>query len=185
MSDFPVYYGNSMYRVFTTGERLVLENISFDELLAGDIITVKVPGKRLYVHRVIEKSVDRAVTMGDNNNEPDEYVVTAESDFQLVIAALTPEGSQRAISRGKHGLREFFSHRRLRKVHFLIRKILFKCEKLLFWRKLVSDKKIFGRETCYFWKNKAIARRTSDGKVIYGSWVDFLRFQVPEDAQDE
>ena len=185
MSDFPVYYGNSMYRVFVPGERLVLEDISFGDLLAGDVVTVKVPGKRLYVHRVIEKTADHAVTMGDNNNEPDEYIVTAQSDFQLVTAALTSDGTRRAVSRGSCGLRDFFRNRRQRKIHFLIHKVLIKCEKLFFWRRVVMEKKLFGCETCYYWKNRVIARRTGDGKVIYRSWLDRLKFRLPEETQDE
>ena len=185
MPDFPVYYGNSMYRVFVPGERLVLENISFGDLLAGDVITVKIPGKRLYVHRVIEKSADQAVTMGDNNDEPDEYIVTAQSDFQLVTAALTSDGTRRIIARGQQGMRDFLIHRRRRKVCQMMRMLFIKCEKLFFWRKVVMEKKLFGSESCYYWKDRVIARRTADGKVIYCSWLDHLRFRLPEEVQDE
>ena len=66
-----VYYGCSMYRVFTPGEKLFLSEVEFDSLQAGDIIAIRKPGEKQYVHRVIEKNAQYAVTMGDNNPTAD------------------------------------------------------------------------------------------------------------------
>ena len=82
-------------------------------------------------------------------------------------------------------MQDFFRHRRQRNIHLLIHKVFFKCEKLFFWRIVVMEKKMFGSESCYYWKNRVIARRTVDGKVIYRSWLDRLKFRLPEEVQDE
>ena len=71
--ESPVYYGSSMYRVFTPGERLELEEVGFDDLQVGDVVVVNVPGQKQYVHRIIEKKSGVAVTMGDNNADIDDF----------------------------------------------------------------------------------------------------------------
>ena len=176
-----VYYGCSMYRVFTPGEKLFLSEVEFDSLQAGDIIAIRKPGEKQYVHRVIEKTAQYAVTMGDNNPTADLLHVTAQDIFFLVVSAENNQGKVRKISGGAAGMKEFYAHRRRRWLRLLCRKILFKSEKLLFWRITVRESKQFGDEICYYWKSHAVGRKTADGRNAYASWRDFLRFRLPED----
>ena len=176
-----VYYGCSMYRVFTPGEKLFLSEVEFDSLQAGDIIAIRKPGEKQYVHRVIEKNAQYAVTMGDNNPAPDLLHITRQDVFFLVVSAENNQGKVRKISGGAAGMKDFYAHRRRRWLRLLCRKILFKSEKLLFWRITVRESKQFGDEICYYWKSHAVGRKTADGRKAYASWRDFLRFRLPED----
>ena len=177
-----IYYGNSMHRVFKFGEHLVLEKISFNDLQTGDIIVVNPSGKKQYVHRVVEKDAFKAVTMGDNNSAADETPVTSQSEFYLVSGVLQADKSVRSVLRGSAGMQEFYRNQRIRKFRLRMRKWLFRCEKLFFWRKTLLEKKVFNEDVCYYWKNRAVARVNSSGKVTYVSWRDFLQFKVPEEC---
>ena len=177
-----IYYGNSMYRVFTPGERLELAEADFKDLQAGDIVVVENSGKNTYVHRVVEKNHEFAVTMGDNNPAVDEYKLTRESDFLLVVAALTPQGKKRQINGGKQGLREFYRHRRQRAWRMQVGRIARWAERLFFWRITLHEQKKFGQEVCFYRNGRAIARRTADGRVAYMNWRDRIIFRLPEDV---
>lgn len=177
--ESPVYYGNSMFRVFTPGERLVLQTIPFEELQTGDIITVNIPGKKQYVHRVIRKSNGLAVTMGDNNPAEDDSPVTARTDFQLVTAAVSPQNGTRPIARGRAGMREFRRNRLRRRGRIAAKKLLRGVEFLFFWRKTLHEQKVFGQEICYYRHSRPVARKTADGRVIYARWQDFFKYRLP------
>ena len=179
--ESPVYYGSSMYRVFTPGERLELEEVGFDDLQVGDVVVVNVPGQKQYVHRIIEKKSGAAVTMGDNNADIDDFRVTPQSNFRRVIFAVSADGARRQIAGGSAGMKDFYRHRRQRKFRLTVRKMLKSCEFLLFWRHTLHEKKVFGGDECFYWKSRAVARRTADGRCAYTSWRDFLRFRLPED----
>ena len=175
-----IYYGNSMRRVFKFGEHLVLEKISFNDLQTGDIIVVNHPGKKQYVHRVIEKDASKAVTMGDNNPAADELPVTSQSEFYRVRGVWQADNSVRSVTCGNAGMQEFYRNQRRCKLRLRLRNWLFRSEKLFFWRRTLQEKKVFNQEICYYWKNRAVARKSSAGKITYASWKDFLRFKVPE-----
>ena len=177
----PVYYGNSMRSVFTAGERLQLENIDFEQLQIGDVVAVFSAGKQ-YVHRVIQIADGRAVTMGDNNFQPDKLVLTAGSDFKLVTAAADETGAVRPIAGGAAGMKLFKQHQKLQRRRRWAADWFKRLEKLFFWRITLREKTSFGDETCYYYRNQAIARRTGSGAVVYNSWRNRLRFRVPEDG---
>ena len=64
-----VYTGNSMRGAFVPGETLILAETAFETLQTGDVVAIfeRTP---YYVHRIVEKNADRAVTMGDISSMP-------------------------------------------------------------------------------------------------------------------
>ena len=184
MDDLLIYYGNSMRSVFAQGERLKLKCVSFESLVEGDIVAVKLENRQ-YVHRIIEKKQDKAVTMGDNNLYADKDILTPESTFFLVYAAGNGVDSWRKIAGGARGMIGFCLHQRRQRLRSFSGKVFSKLEKSFFWRRMPTEKKQFGNEICYYHRNRVIARVTSDRKVIYNSWLARLLYVVPEEKQDE
>jgi hypothetical protein len=182
--DDPIYYGNSMRSVFNTGERLQLKEIGFDALQTGDIVAVTA-GEKHYVHRIIEINAGYAVTMGDNNLDPDEELLTPESRFMLAVGAVARNGEFRKISGGAEGMREFRRHQKLQRRRYRAGRILEKLERVFFWRVKPDSVVCYGGEKCYFYRGNAVARRNIRNKLIYTSWKKRLLFYIPQEWKDE
>lgn len=126
-----LYYGNSMFRVFTPGDLLFYREIPFAEFRKGDIVAFYPPDCRKsgIVHRVISRTADSLTTMGDNNPAPDKNPVTIADSPKLVISRSLSGGIIRKVSRGRTGMFLFYCHRSRRFLrcvasriyHFIIR----------------------------------------------------------------
>ncbi len=71
---------DSMYPAIKAGDSIIFKDVSYDEVLVGDIIVYKSSEgetKGLYiVHRVIEIRADGIIVKGDNNPIADDEIVT-------------------------------------------------------------------------------------------------------------
>ena len=178
MKDLPVYYGNSMRSVFAPGERLLLKTVDFAALQPGDIVMVEAQRVN-YVHRVIRKTAEFAVTMGDNNEQADDNLVWPTSKFSLVSGCVKSDGTVRNVACGRQGMSEFYHHQRRMAIRRWGRNVFEKMEWLFFWRIKADRIREFGSEKCYFYRNVPVARRTAAGKIVYTSWRMRLLFKVP------
>lgn len=125
-----IYTGNSMRRVFVPGDFLEVKVIPFEEFRPGDIVAFfpNGVGKPGIVHRIISRTEDELVTMGDNNPHPDEHCVVKADMPKLVISRNPIKGKIRRIHRGNVGL-VIFRINRLRRfirrcLSFIKRKVL-------------------------------------------------------------
>lgn len=183
-----LYYGNSMFRVFTPGDKLLLRRIPFEDLRVGDIVAVEAKPTS-YVHRVIEIGEGGAVTQGDNNASPDEALVTPSSEWRLVVEYSDRHGRVHPVAGGEDGMRAFRRHQRRR--HF--RCILSRCASwiwpLAFWRLPAGRVVEFqGRRVAYF-RNIPVASLEANGRIHYFSWLKHLLFKVrvpaPKDVNSQ
>ncbi|MBE6368124.1 MAG: hypothetical protein E7052_09500 [Lentisphaerae bacterium] len=176
----PIYYGNSMRRVFIPGERLLLEAVDFENLQVGDIVTVQRNQSPQYVHRIIQKNAASAVTQGDNNPEPDQELLTPDCYFRRVTAAVGKNGKIRRVSGGSCGLKKFRSNQKKMRRRQALGALLRKSEKFFFWRQTLSEYKCFGSEKCYYWHEKPILRQTPGRQIVYAKWFYRLRFTIKD-----
>ena len=120
------YTGNSMRGMFEPGDMLILEKKPFDSLECGDIVAVfdRTPH---YVHRVIDKTRQTAVTMGDNNDRPDTLPLTKNNRF-LLVEGVIPVGTTTGIffpvAGGFLGMRQFHRQQRIRRTIRIILRII-------------------------------------------------------------
>ena len=112
-----------MTRVFRSGEELLLEQVSFEDLRPGDVVAV-LNAEKPYVHRILRITPAQAVMQGDNNSAPDTRVLLPEDDFYRVTGAVTLNGKKRNIANGPVGQMMFHQHRSRRFCRMLAGKIL-------------------------------------------------------------
>ena len=103
------YTGNSMRGMFVPGDILLLSATTYGDLECGDIVAV-FDSTPYYVHRVIRKTPESAVTMGDNNGTPDSIPLTEKSRFMMVKAVIPVKSPGQAlpIDRGSRGMKRFY-----------------------------------------------------------------------------
>ena len=109
-----LYTGDSMHGVFAAGETLRLVPAAFETLRAGDVVAAfdRTPP---CVHRIVEINAECAVTMGDNNDRPDDRKLNPDGHFLLVSEAVSPDGTVRRVAGGEAGMRQFRRQQRKRK----------------------------------------------------------------------
>ena len=112
-----IYWGRSMEGTFHTGDRLILEPVSINELKKGDVIVFKRldfgDTKKDLVHRVITISEKGVITKGDNNLYKDTMLVTSNNLVGRVTHIERGE-NQLKVQNGLSGLRRArFLHLRL------------------------------------------------------------------------
>lgn len=173
------YTGNSMRGTFVPGETLFLAETAFETLQTGDVIAIfeRTP---FYVHRIVEKNADFAVTMGDNNDRPDILKLTPDSQFELVVRAKSLNRIERRIAGGEAGMEQFHRQQRRRKFRrvagFLVRP--FKPLKNL---RLLANGETRFRDGTVQWSFAGIpvAARTPTGRIRYLHWSKRLFFRIP------
>ena len=173
------YKGNSMRGVFVPGERLFLEDAPFYSLRTGDVVAV-FDRDPFYVHRVVEISPGRAVTMGDNNDRPDAAPVTLESRFKRVVRAQALNGAVREIPGGEPGMARFRRRQRIRLVLRCASALLIPFKPLKFLRIPATSETRF-RTGAVQWSCAGIpvAARSPSGRFQYLHWSKRLFFRVP------
>lgn len=102
------YSGRSMKGTFLNGDRLVLEQVSINELNKGDVIVFK--GLNFYgsekdlVHRIVSISDKGVVTKGDNNFYNDTNLVS-QDNFVGRVTHIRRKWQKIQVKNGKSGLR--------------------------------------------------------------------------------
>ena len=174
-----IYTGNSMSGTFVPGETLFLAETAFETLQKGDVVAIfeRTP---YYVHRIVEKKADGAVTMGDNNDRPDPLKLTPGSRFKLVVRAKTLNGIERQIARGETGMERFRRQQRRRKLRRFAGLPLLPFKPLKFLR-LPANKETVFRDGTVQWSFAGIpvAARPPSGGIRYLHWSKRLFFRVP------
>ncbi len=183
LPDNRVFYTmNSMRRVFTPGDALILQEQPFSEFQRGDIAVFYPDGEENsgIVHRVIASSAGELTTMGDNNPAPDRRKVTADDLPRLVTAKIRPDGTRFEVPRGKAGMRQFRINR-FRYWNFRIfSMVVHKLQPLLFFRKAPTGEYRFDTTTQYYYKRRLIAKK-ENGAVEYLPFWNVLFYKLPEE----
>jgi len=119
------YTGASMLGVFTPGDDIAAEPVSFDSVEAGDVILFADPAapKKRLVHRVIAATPEGLHTQGDNNARPDPSILPPGTPLLLAVARRNGSG-EFPITRGDAGWREFKRNRRRVRRRMLLRRLL-------------------------------------------------------------
>ena len=181
--DKAVYTGNSMRRGIIPGEMLVLSETTFETLRSGDVVAMfdRTP---YIVHRILEKKVDSAITMGDNNDRPDAMELTRGVPFRLVTGVMSADGSIRPVAGGEAGMRQFRRQQRKRKLRRFAGLLVRPLKPLKFMRIPVRRETRF-RDGTVQWSFAGIpvAARAPSGRFMYLHWSKHLFFRIPL-AQD-
>ena len=175
------YTGNSMRGMFRDGDTLDLRAEPFESLGPGDVVAV-FDREPYYVHRVVRRTADRVVTMGDNNLTPDKLELSRESAFRLVVRRHTPDGQAEDVARGADGMKRFRRQQRKRRLFALFQR------SVTVFRPL-KGLRIPAREASRFrdgsvqwsWHGIPVAVRRNSGQVIYLKWSRRMVFRVPEE----
>lgn len=174
-----VYTGNSMRGAFVPGETLILAETAFETLQTGDVVAIfeRTP---YYVHRIVEKNADRAVTMGDNNDRPDPLPLTPDSRFKLAVRTKSLNGTEREIAGGEAGMEQFRRQQHKRKLRRFAGLLIAPFKPLKFLRLPANTETKF-RDGTVQWSFASIpvAARTPAGKTVYLHWSKRLFFRLP------
>ena len=177
--DEAIYTGNSMRGTFVPGEMLFFAKTAFETLQKGDVVAIfdRTPH---YVHRIVEKNANCAVTMGDNNDRPDPLKLTPDSRFELVVRAKSLNGIERQIAGGEAGMEQFRRRQRRRKLRRFAGLLVRPFKPLKFLR-LPANKETKYRDGTVQWSFAGIpvAARTPSGEIRYLHWSKRLFFRIP------
>lgn len=180
------YTGNSMRGMFKHGDILLLSSISFGMLESGDIVAV-FDCTPHYVHRIIDKTPDYAVTMGDNNPQPDEMKLTRKSKFMIVDAFIPGESPKVVlqVDGGYYGMRQFYRQQRILRFKKTAGK-LFPFFRKLGVLRIPARKETRFRDGTVQWSccGIPVAASTPDGKTQYLHWSKRLFFRIPAQIPD-
>lgn len=175
-----IYTGNSMRGTFASGETLELDGTTFESLRPGDVV-VMFDRNPYVVHRIIGKNADSAVTMGDNNGRPDAWKLTPDGTFRLVTAAVSLNGTFRAVAGGEAGMRQFRRRQRIRKLHRFAGCLVSPLKPLKFLRiPARSEAKFRDGTVQWSYGRIPVAARSPKGGIRYLHWSKRLFFRVPE-----
>ena len=177
------YTGNSMRGMFESGDLLILTKIPFDMLECGDIVAVfeRTPP---YVHRIVDKTQQQAVTMGDNNDRPDTLLLSGESRF-LLVEGVIPVGTTTVfvlpVAGGSFGMRQFRRQQRIRRTIRLILRVMREIRWIGRFRIPVKKETTF-RDGTIQWNFGSIpvAARNTSGQTRYLSPWKHLLFRIPK-----
>ena len=180
MPETACYTGNSMRGAFVPGETLFLAEKGFETLQKGDVVAI-FDRKPFFVHRIIGKDADCAVTMGDNNDRPDAFRLTPDSRFRLVVRAQGLDGAVRPVAGGDAGMEQFRIQQRKRKRRRFAMLLLSPFRPLKSLRIPARTETRF-RDGTVQWNfgRIPVAACTPEGKTVYQHWSKRLFFRIPE-----
>ncbi len=181
-----LYEMNSMFRVFSPGDALVLKAVPFAEIAPGDVIAFHPDRPRAsgVVHRVIARDAESLRTMGDNNPRPDVRSVTAMEMPRLVVAKISPDNVRHEISRGNAGLRQFRRNRIRRAFRLFAGAVFRPLLPWMFWRIELGRPARKGKTIQYYYRRRLIAEGTGNAVRFTSPWYQF-RFRVPDAVSGE
>ncbi len=172
-----IYDLNSMRRVFTPGDALLLSEIPFVAFRKGDIVAYYPDGtdKTGIVHRVIKRTKDTLITMGDNNPAPDWWRVSPADHPKLVTAKVRPDGKEFAVARGRDGWRQFRINRLRYWCFRIVMKIVRTLLPVMFWRKEFTSKYEFGENNAqYYYRRRLVAKKENGNLEFIPPWYILL-----------
>lgn len=176
------YTGGSMRGMFRSGDVLELRSERFESLAPGDVVAVfdRTPH---YVHRVVRRTPDRVVTMGDNNLTEDALELSSASSFRLVCSRRTPDGRTEPVARGPEGMTRFRRQQRKRRFQAALLRFLsvFRPLKRLRIPARHADRFRDG-SVQWSWRGIPVAVRRPSGQVVYLNWSGRLFFRLPEEG---
>ena len=180
--DKAVYTGNSMRGMFVPGEMLALSGTAFETLRTGDVVVMFDRAPHV-VHRIVEKNADSAVTMGDNNDQPDAKLLARGVPFRLVTGVISADGTVRSVAGGEAGMRQFRRQQRKRKLRRFAGLLVRPLKPLKFLRVPARRETRF-RDGTVQWSFAGIpvAARTPSGRFMYLHWSKRLFFRVASTA---
>jgi len=176
------YTGSSMHGMFRDGDLLDLRAEPFEALTPGDVVAV-FEREPFYVHRVVRRTADRAVTMGDNNLTPDKLELTPDSAFRLVVRLHTTDGRTIEVARGAEGMRHFRRQQRKRRMFAVFSRMLAVFRPLKGLRIPAREASRFRDGSVQWsWHGIPVAVRRNNGRVVYLKWSRRMVFRVPEEG---
>ena len=180
LPDRGIYHGNSMSNIFVDGDILFFSDVSFDSLECGDVVTV-FERSPYYVHRIVRKTGDYAITMGDNNLRPDALKLKKDCKFRCVsnYAPVRSPNLLLPVKGGHLGMRQFHRQQRIRRTTHLIWRIMQTIRWMGFFR-VPAKKETKFRDGTIQWSfgNIPVAARTPSGQTKYLSTWKRLFFRV-------
>ena len=178
------YTGNSMRGMFVPGDILLLSATTYGDLECGDIVAV-FDSTPYYVHRVIRKTPESAVTMGDNNSAPDSIPLTEKSQFMRVKAFIPVKNPGQAlpVDGGGRGMIRFSRRQRIVRLRKIREKALSKF-RIIGCLRIPARNEIRFRNGTIQWNCGPIpvAARSPDGRTSYLHWTKRLVFRIPKQA---
>ena len=173
------YKGDSMRGAFVPGETLFLAETAFETLRKGDVVVI-FDSDPYYVHRIVERNSDCAVTMGDNNDRPDSMKLTPSVRFRLVVRAQALDGTVRQVAAGEAGMEQFRRHQRKRRLRRFAALLIRPFRPLKFLRIPAKTETRF-RDGTVQWSCAGIpvAARNPSGRTMYLHWSKRLFFRIP------
>jgi len=82
--------GISMEPVYSDGTLFLIQPTAWGDLKVGDIIAYRNPAGQIIVHRLIHSYGDHWLAQGDNNNAPDQQMVTPQDLVGVVETSILP-----------------------------------------------------------------------------------------------
>jgi signal peptidase I len=187
------YTGLSMYPTLRAGDVICIQPADSDDIRCGDVaVFLPNPDSQVVVHRIVKRTDDGFVSMGDNNDGPDSQLLLPDNIIGRVFLAEN-NGKARRINRGLRGQVEGF-WKRLRRLterklcdalrpayRFLAESGAFQgLGRLLFQTKVVMFKTQSGNsELQLIWKDRIIGRLASSE----GRWIIKTRYRLLVDER--
>ena len=185
MPDDAIYTGDSMRGAFVPGETIFLSETAFETLREGDVVAIfeRTP---YYVHRIVEKNEECAVTMGDNNARPDTLKLSRDSRFKVVTEVRGLDGSMRKVSGGEPGMEQFRRQQHELHLRRFVGTLLRPLRPLKNLR-IPAKTETKYRDGTVQWSCGGIpvAARTAQGKTKYLHWSKRFFFRIPEHGKEK
>ncbi len=161
--------GCSMIPVFRPGDLLECRIVSREQIRCGDVICFPGGDGQGIAHRVIRRTPDGFLTMGDNNPEQDRNPVCGES-FPVAVAVRT-HGRRLRVSGGRAGMMVFYKNRLRRRLRSIAGRLFSLLVPLCFWRISCGclTKHVFEEEEQYDFRRRLVVRRRKDGTWDWSS----------------
>lgn len=183
VKEWRVYHGNSMLRVFSPGDIMLVEQITAKNAAPGDIICFTDSNGKNIVHRFIRWSDDGGlITMGDNNATPDIGIIAPECMVYRVTERHTLSGKIIPVSAGRKGLLTFRINRFRKFARRLMTIAAGILRRINFLKIPVKNFSHFGDEKIFFFLGHPVAKCSDDKNIIWLSpWFRaVLKIKTPE-----
>ena len=161
-----IYRGISMFRVFVPGDILTVKPIRAGEAQRGDIICFE-GARGETVHRVVRKSADKVVTMGDNNSRPDAEPLECEARVWLVTQRRDTAGKLHEVVGGSAGLFAFRINRMRRGARWFFDRLAGVLRRVTVVKYPLRHKARFGGDEIYYFRGKPVLRRDGSGREVW------------------
>ena len=145
-----IYRGISMFRVSAPGDIICFES------QRGET-----------VHRVVRKSADKVVTMGDNNSGPDLEPLRPDANVWLVTGRRDLAGKLHEVEGGSAGLFVFRVNRVRRGVRWCFDRLAGILRRVVFVKYPLNRKVRFGGDEIFYFGGKPVLRRDASGKETW------------------